>query len=109
MKSLKFYWDLLNQILDWSKFTTFRVDDDKQITKWDIIELLNSNWEIFWCAEVFSLQEKIFDELDKDDFDWHETYPSQQIMFEIFSWYYKKAIWPKSKLKVIKFRLIKKN
>jgi len=106
MKELKFSEPLPNLVLDGSKDTTWRVGDQKNIIGGDLLSLRHSSGEEFAKAEVLEVRETTFGELTEQDKDGHESFSSDEEMYQTYSGYYGTEVTPKTKLKVIKFRPI---
>jgi len=108
MKTLKFRENLAKQILNGKKIITWRLFDDKNLKRGDIISLLIfETEEEFARARLIDVKEKAFAELEDKDWKGHEKFNSEEEMYKTYSKYYKKEITPKTKLKIIKFELIK--
>lgn len=107
MKTLKFRKNLSELILKNEKTTTWRIFDDKDIKKGDIIKFLI--WETkeeFANAKIVNVIEKKFKDLDEDDLDGHEKFSSKDKMYETYSTYYNKTVDENTLVKIIKFNLI---
>jgi len=107
MKTLKFSEPLVPLILSSKKNTTWRVNDDKNLLVGETIDLLNNLGEKFSQAEILSIKEKIFGNLDDEDKEGHEKFLSNEEMYDTYSRYYGFNIAPETKLKIIKFKLLK--
>ena len=108
MKEVKFRKKLAEQIIRGEKNITWRLFDDKNLSKGDIVKLII--WETrgkFGEAKLTSVKEKTFKELTKEDKKDHEKFSSDKEMYATYSKYYQKEITPNTKLKVIKFKLLK--
>ncbi|MEK6829987.1 MAG: ASCH domain-containing protein [Nanoarchaeota archaeon] len=108
MKALKFREKLGKLILKGEKTSTWRFFDDKNISKGDIISMIIAETgKEFAKSKVTNVIEKNFGELTRDDKKDHEKFNSDKEMYETYSGYYKTKITPKTKVKIIKFELIK--
>lgn len=107
IKKLKFFRFLPELILKGEKDTTWRIRDDKNIQVDNILYLCDSSGKEFAKAKVTKIKETTFENLTKEDKEGHEEYFSDSEMYQAFSRYYKIKVGPKTKIKVIKFRLIK--
>ena len=108
MKTLKFRKELADQILDGKKTSTWRLFDDKNLSNGDEISLII--WETgeqFAVAKIIDVIEKSFNELNEKDFEGHEKFNSKEQMYKNYSKFYNKQINQFTKLKIIKFKLIK--
>ncbi len=108
MKTLKFKPDLVSKVLDGSKTTTWRIDDDKDLQEGDEIVFLNSDTkEKFAKAKIVYVRSKKLGEVEEQDFDeGHERYESKEAMIESYRSYYGKDVTLDSDLKIIKFAIL---
>lgn len=108
-KELKFSSNLVGLILDGSKTATWRIDDDKDITEGDQLNLLERAGEDikqFATARVLRVIEKPFGSLTYEDKEGHEPFKSDQAMYETFINYYQKPVGPETRVKIAWFELI---
>ncbi|NUJ97915.1 ASCH domain-containing protein [Candidatus Gracilibacteria bacterium] len=105
MKKLKFSSNLIELILNKTKDTTWRINDDKGLKIGDILSLSDGEKE-FSKAEILWVKETSFEHLTNEDKNGHENFSSDEEMYKIYSGYYKINIGAKTRLKVIKFKLI---
>jgi hypothetical protein len=92
--------------MDGRKYTTWRIGDEKNISVGDKLSLCFTNGTEFAKAEVIGVNETTFDALTDEEKGGHEKFPSDEEMYTTYSRYYKMEVTPKTKLKIIKFRLI---
>jgi len=102
-KTLKFFWNLPDLILNWKKDVTRRINDDKNITINDNLSLCYKDKTEFAKAKVIWTKETTFQNLMDEDKKWHEEFSSDEEMYKTYSGYYKMEVLPETKLKVIKF------
>lgn len=107
MKSLKFFGSLPKLILDRQKNTTWRIADEKNIAIGDIIALCYPDGKEFAQAQVTEVKETTFSQLNAQDKVGHEEFSSDQEMYRTYSAYYKIKVTPQTRVKIIKFKLIK--
>ena len=106
IKIIKFRKRLVKQILKKEKTSTWRLFDDKNFSEGDNISLVEwENGKEFAIAKIEKVIEKRFDELKFNDFVGHEKFKSDKEMYRTFSKYYKKEVGPKTKVKIIQFKL----
>jgi len=108
MKTLKFRKELIEKIMSGEKSTTWRLFDDKNIIKGDEIEIIG--WENKNAVAKILIEkviEKKFNQLTEKDLEGHERYSSEEEMYKRFSLFYNQEVTPETKLKIIKFRLLK--
>lgn len=107
-KTLKFSYPLPKLVLSWEKDTSRRIGDEKDISVWDIIDLLDreNNFEIFWVAKVLWVKFTTFWDLTQEDKEWHEKFVSNEEMYKTYSSYYWLQVIDNTELKVIKFKLL---
>jgi len=107
MKTLKFQHLLAEEIISGRKTTTWRLFDDKDLKIGDIIYLLY--WETkekFADAEIVSIYEKKFSEIEEKDFEGHERFENEKEMLETYKKYYGDRVDWNTIIKIIKFKLI---
>ena len=106
LTKLKFSDNLIELIKKEEKYNTWRINDDKNIVEGMLLGLYNYKGEQFAYAITTSVKETTFEELTEEDKEGHETYSSEREMYETYSRYYKSEITTKTKVKVIKFKLV---
>ena len=106
MKTLKFSEPLPNLILSGEKTTTWRINDEKDIETGDKLSLCNNSGKEFAKAEVISVKETVFGNLTKNDKETHEKFSSGKEMLQKYSKYYRMNVTPKTKVKIIRFKLL---
>lgn len=108
MKTLKFRKNLSELILKNKKTTTWRIFDDKDISKGDIMQFLVwETKEVFANAKITEVVQKKFKDLDENDLDGHEKFESKEEMYSTYTTYYNKTVDENTIVKIIKFELIK--
>lgn len=106
MKPVKFREFLSKLILSGEKDVTWRLFDDKDISKGDELSLIV--WETgeeFAKALVLETTIKTFAELTEADWSGHERFPSDEEMYATYSLYYKQPVNEHTPVKMIKFQL----
>jgi|SRR3989344_2827084 len=106
MKKLKFADHLIGLVLDGKKDTTWRVNDDKGISVGDELALCRKDGSEFARARVTHSSDTTFENVGKEDKEGHEKFSSEKEMYRTYSRYYGMEVTPKTKVKVIKFRLL---
>lgn len=105
-KIIKFRDNLAKLILAGEKDLTWRLFDDKDLKKGDIIELLNWNTgDSFGTAELVDVWEKKMGELEESDFDGHEKFANEEEMYATYKTYYGDRVGPDTIVKIIRFKL----
>lgn len=107
MKSLKFRQELAELVLNGTKYSTWRLFDDKNITPGDSLDLIV--WETlqpFAKAIATKVVEKPLGQLTPKDKEGHEDFTSDQQMYDTYSKYYKRQVTPDTLVKIIYFNLI---
>jgi hypothetical protein len=107
MKRLKFVEPLPALILAEYKDTTWRINDDKDITCNDELSCSYLNGDEFAKAKVLWTKETTFANLTEEDKEGHEPFDDEKHMLEIYSKYYNTILTRETRLKVIKFKIIK--
>ena len=105
-KQLRFAEPLPNLILSGQKDTTWRINDDKEISTWDKLSLCYNNKQEFAQAEVIRVKETTFQNLTHEDKEWHEKFSSNKEMIKTYAKYYNIEVELKTKVKVIKLKLL---
>lgn len=106
MKTLKFSESKPELILKGEKNITWRINDEKNITVGDEISMCRTNGDEFARAEVVSVKEKALGDLTEEDKDGHERFESIENIIHRLSELYGVKVTPKTKLKIIKFKLL---
>lgn len=106
MKQLKFAEPLPKLILAGKKDTTWRINDKKNITANDQLSLCYNDGREFAKAEVIWVKETTFQNLKNEDKEGHEKFPSDEEMYNTYSGYYNMKVEAKTRVKVIKFKLL---
>ena len=106
MKQLKFAEPPPKLILSGQKDTTWRINDDKNITVGDEFSLCYNNGQEFTKAKVIRVKETTFENLTDEDKKGHEKFSSDEKMYQTYSKYYNMPVTPKTKVKVVKFKLL---
>lgn len=107
MKTLKFSEPLPKLILEGKKDATWRINDDKNIIRGDLISLCDNKGQEFAKAEVIKVKETAFGKLTKKDRKGHEEFLSDEEIYNTYSKYYKINVIPETKVKIIRFSLLK--
>jgi hypothetical protein len=105
-KTLKFRDCLVDLILTGKKNVTWRLFDDKNLQKGDLIDLINWNTkEKFGEATVVDIREKKLKEIEEGDFEGHEKFLNQEEMYSTYRNYYGKKVNGETIVKIITFKL----
>lgn len=108
MKTLKFRKTLSELILTGKKNTTWRLFDDKNLSKGDIVSfLIQETLKEFTKVKITSIKETTFGELTDEDWDGHEKFSSNEDMYKTYSKYYNRQVTHDSPVKIIKFEIPK--
>ena len=106
MKTLKFHKDLVTLILNGTKTSTWRLGDEKDLSPGDTLALQeDGKQEPFFYAEIESVTAKRFADLTEDDKKGHETFTSDDEMYETYQKYYKSPVGPDTELKIVRFKV----
>lgn len=108
MKQLKFAKPLPQKVLDGEKDTTWRIDDEKEITVNDKLSNKTTEKKEFGKAKVLWTKMTTFGRLTEEDKEGHESFESKKEMYRTYEEYYSQKIDSETEVKVIKFRLIDK-
>lgn len=107
MKTLKFREKLSKQILKGTKTATWRLFDDKNLSKGDVVSFLV--WETkkeFAKAKLTEVRETTLGGLTDKDWEGHEKFASNKEMYDTLKTFYKRKVTKDSPVKVIKFKLL---
>jgi hypothetical protein len=106
-KRIRFMPELVPLVLSGEKSSTWRIDDDKDLTPEDILDFIETGSDRhFATARVCAVIEKLMGDVTDEDFETHEKFPSHQAMYQTYSQYYQKSVGPDTPLKIINFELI---
>ncbi len=106
MKHLKFAPPLPELILSGTKNSTWRIDDDKDISVDDILSLCGIDGIEFAQAHVRWIKITHFGDLTPEDYDGHESFSSEEELYVTYLKYYNKVVTKDTVVKVIKFELL---
>lgn len=105
MKPLKFRPNLVKEILEGRKTTTWRLFDDKDLQVGDELELINSETgESFGRATITHMLEKKIKDLSDDELKNH-GYENQEKMIEIHKGYYGDKVDLDTIVKIVRFKI----
>lgn len=106
MKVVKFRDYLVSLIVSGKKNSTWRLFDDKDLSKDDEIELREFGKEkSFARAKITKVVEKAFKDLTAEDKQGHEKFVNDEEMYKTYSDYYKTKVGPETNVKIIWFEL----
>ena len=109
-KPLKFKPHLVRLILEESKTSTWRLFDDKNLTKGDRLDLINSDTgQKFAQAEIIDLKEKPLSEITATDNQGHKEYSNTNALISHFREYYGEGVTSGSLFKIIEFKLLRRS
>lgn len=104
---MKFDANLVPLILSGEKTSTWRLWDDKGLATGDIVDLLHRDTlQTVATAELTEVVEKPLGQLTAEDKVGHETYASDQAMYDGFARMYKREVGPDTLVKIVRFKLI---
>lgn len=104
MKTLKFAPHLVEKILTGEKTSTWRLFDDKELTKGDELSFVNKETgEEFGRAVITGLHTKTLGTLTDEDWEGHERFPSEREMYTTYRGYYGDQVNQDSVVKILSF------
>ena len=110
MKALKFTPDQIPDIVNKSRFATWRLFDDKQLNVGDKVQFINSeNGQVFGSAVIDEIIIKRISDLTESDKMGNEYYKDQASILTALCHYYGSNINPESVIKVIKYTFLGKH
>ena len=105
-KTLKFVPELVPLVLNGEKNSTWRLWDDKSISVGDKVDLLNkADLTHFATATITKVLEKPLGELTEEDKKGHETFKSDEQMYQTYTKYYNRPVDSTTPVKLIWFEL----
>lgn len=106
MKYLKFAEPLPQKVLSGQKDTSWRIEDEKEIDVNDTLSLQDAEGKEFARAKVLWAKKTTFGRLSEEDREGHESFESEEEMYETYSGYYDTEVGPETGVKVVKFELV---
>ncbi|MHA1923271.1 MAG: ASCH domain-containing protein [Candidatus Heimdallarchaeota archaeon] len=106
MKRLKFSEPLPDLVLSGEKDSTWRINDDKDITIDDVLSLCRDDGTEFARAKVKWIKLTRFRYLTEEDKQGHESFSTDEEMYRTYSGYYDTNVTPDTPLKIIKYKLM---
>lgn len=115
MKSLKLDHELAKLVLSGKKTATWRINDDKDISVNDRVELIDKvdpndfrTWESIGIATVDHVSEKRLGDIRREDFVGHEHYQSTSQLISTYQGYYGDGVTEETPVKMIHFTFAKR-
>jgi len=107
IKTLKFTSSLVPLVLNGSKTSTWRLFDDKNLSKNDQLILINKQTlQEFAKAKIMEVKELPLKDLTSEDKKGHESFSSDQEMYDTYTKYYQKKVDGNTLIKIVRFKLI---
>ncbi len=110
MKTLKLDHELAQAVLAGERHATWRVNDEKDLSVNDDIELIDKvdpsdmgTWQVIGHARIDQVVEKRMGDLTDDDWIGHERYESEEAMYAAYRAYYGPSIGPDTPIKLVWF------
>ncbi|MBM3271862.1 ASCH domain-containing protein [Candidatus Kaiserbacteria bacterium] len=105
-KTIKFRQHLVPAVLAGTKYATWRLFDDKDISEGDSIDLINWNTgEKCGEADVVHVHETSLQHLTDKDYEGQVRYASDEEMYATLRTYYGDGVGPDMAVKVIRFKV----
>ncbi len=109
-KTLKFAPELCEKILAGTKTSTWRLFDDKELTVGDALNFINkATLESFGTGKINHLYIKTLGTLDESDWNGHERFASDEVMYDTYRNYYGDKVSPATEVKIIHFSFTPNN
>jgi hypothetical protein len=106
-KTLKFAPDLILLVLSGKKNSTWRLWDDKDLSKGDKVDFLDAKAGAkFATAKLTKVVQKPMGKLTESDKKGHETFRSNEEMYTTYTKYYGRKVGPETLVKIVRFKLI---
>ena len=107
MKQMKFREYLVGSILSGAKTATHRLYDDKDFQAGDTVEFINKDTlQRFALVTVTHAYEKLFKELDTEDFLGNQSPLMWQEYLPVMQKHYGAKAHPDAPVKIVRFKLI---
>ena len=107
MKKLKFDKNIVDLILRKEYFKTWRLEDEKNLSVGDVIELINSETgATFAKAKINQVAIKYLRDINDQDNVGYRSFSDIDEIINVFNGYYSKPVTPESIIKIISFELI---
>ncbi len=110
MKVLKLDHLLAQKVVRGEKRSTWRLFDDKQLSVGDVVSFIDkvdpedeSTWHSVGCGVINTIVEKRLRDIDKNDYDGHDSYESQNELVSTFKSYYGDKVTLDTPVKIIYF------
>ncbi|MEI7653302.1 MAG: ASCH domain-containing protein [bacterium] len=108
MKTLKFAEKLVPSVLNGTKTATWRLFDDKNLSVGDELDLVHATTrEHFAYAVITSVKELAIQDITDADRVGHESMGDVDEICAIYEGYYHQHISPESRMKIVRFELVK--
>lgn len=106
-KKLKFTRELSELILVGKKTSTWRLWDDKNLSEGETVDFIESETnEHFATAILIKIIQKPLGALTNKDKEGHESFRTDEEMYNTYQRYYNKHVGPETLIKIIHFKLI---
>ena len=110
MKTLKFNHQLASMIISGQKTSTWRINDEKNLSVDDEIQIVDkvdridkSTWTVIGTARINQILAKRLGQINNEDFEGHEEYSSKEEMINTFKGYYGEDINENTAVKIVQF------
>lgn len=105
-KTLKFAPDLVPLVLSGAKTSTWRINDEKDLTAGDKLDLLyQGTGEKFAEAVIVKVSLKTIGKLSEEDKETHEKYASKKELYKTLEKYYNISVSDSTPVKVVNFKV----
>lgn len=110
MKTLKFNHDLAELIISGKKTATWRINDEKNLSVNDDIEIIDkvkrkdpTSWRVIGHAQIDEIVAKRLGDITGEDIVGHEEYASKEDMIRMLKGYYGDDINEQTTIKIVRF------
>lgn len=110
MKTLKLDHALAKQVLSGEKTSTWRINDDKNLSVNDRVELIDKvdplrpdTWRIIGVATIHRIVEKRLGDVRDEDFEGRGPVESQDVLIDAFRGYYGESVTTETPVKMVHF------
>ncbi|MFB6213465.1 MAG: ASCH domain-containing protein [Candidatus Nanohaloarchaea archaeon] len=107
MMSIKFEDSLISKIQEGEKDTIWRLWSKRDVEPGQKVSLQDTEGSEFAKAEIVWVKDTTFGDLTPEDCEGHEPFESEEEMYSTYEDYYSREVGPGTRVKVIKFRLLR--
>ncbi len=104
-RKLRFVPHLVEMIVSGKKFTTWRINNERDISVNEVITFCDKDGTPFAEARVLWLKTTTFASLTPEDWEGHEWFDNREEMYKLYSEVYGIEVTPATVLEIIRFKV----